>query len=241
MGKTMEQLNYRIEWLEPGELKPYPNNAKWTVYMHVFPNGKRYIGITSQPPIHRWGHMGNGYKSQEMLMRAINRYGWNNIKHIIICIVNEKEEAERLEKHYISEYRCNDRRYGYNIENGGFCSSGYRLSAQTRLRMSESRRGEKNCNYGKRLSDEARRKMSEAHKGKKADRDAVKRGAAKRMGANAYNARRVNQLNEFGEIIARYDSLADAGRACGARTQDIYCCCVGRQKTVHGTRWEYAD
>ena len=28
MGKTMEQLNYHIEWLEPGELKPYPNNAK---------------------------------------------------------------------------------------------------------------------------------------------------------------------------------------------------------------------
>lgn len=49
-------------------------------------------------------------------------------------------------------------------------NKGKRLSAQTRRKMSESRRGEKHWNFGnpkgRRHSAETRRKISEAHKGK---------------------------------------------------------------------------
>ena len=31
------------------------------VYIHIFPNGKRYVGLTSQNPERRWGK-GIGYK-----------------------------------------------------------------------------------------------------------------------------------------------------------------------------------
>lgn len=76
---------------------------------------------------------------------------------------------------------------------------------------------------------------------KKQDADAIRRGAAKRMGVNAYNARKVEQVDVNGVVIAVFSSLADAARYAGARTQDVYNCCVGRQKSTHGTRWKYAE
>lgn len=35
----------------------------YTVYMHVFPNGKKYVGITSQDVSRRWRD-GKGYEGQ---------------------------------------------------------------------------------------------------------------------------------------------------------------------------------
>ena len=34
----------------------------YSVYEHICPNGKRYIGITSRNPKLRWGKNGIGYK-----------------------------------------------------------------------------------------------------------------------------------------------------------------------------------
>ena len=39
--------------------------------MHIFPNGKRYIGITSRKPTERW-HNGKGYKKQ-FVYKAIKK------------------------------------------------------------------------------------------------------------------------------------------------------------------------
>ena len=65
------------------------------------------------------------------------------------------------------------------------------------------------------------------------------RSNEKRMGENAYNARKVSQLNNEGKVINTFPSMADASRAVGVRTQDIYSCCTGRQKTAHGYGWKY--
>lgn len=56
----------------------------YTVYMHVSPSGKRYIGITSQKVEKRWAN-GKGYKTQQYFYRAIKKYGWNNFQHIIVA------------------------------------------------------------------------------------------------------------------------------------------------------------
>ena len=55
----------------------------YTVYMHISPSGKKYIGITGQSIERRWGN-GTGYKNCISFNRAIEKYGWNNIKHIIL-------------------------------------------------------------------------------------------------------------------------------------------------------------
>lgn len=213
--------------------------VSYYVYEHIFPNGKKYIGITSQLPNRRWRD-GKGYKSQEMLTRAINKYGWGNITHIVLHSGLTKEEAELKEIELIREYKTNNRKYGYNIENGGGSSKGHHLSKKTREKMSKSRMGEKNWIYGKHLSAETKLKLSIAHKGK-CDIEAVRRGAKKRMGKNAFNSRRVVQFSKNGELIREYDSLADAYRETNVRTQDIYNCCVGRQKSAKNYIWKYSE
>ena len=46
----------------------------YKLYIHKFPNGKVYVGITSQDVGERWRH-GEGYKDQ-LVYRAILKYGW---------------------------------------------------------------------------------------------------------------------------------------------------------------------
>ena len=55
---------------------------KWSVYVHTTPSGKRYVGCTSRDPEIRW-RKGKGYEMQ-MFGRAIQKYGWDNIRHEII-------------------------------------------------------------------------------------------------------------------------------------------------------------
>lgn len=75
----------------------------------------------------------------------------------------------------------------------------------------------------------------------KCDIEAIRRGAKKRMGANAYNSRKVIQCDKKGNKINIYDSLADAYRTTNTRVQDIYNCCKGRQKTANEFIWKYYD
>lgn len=90
----------------------------YTVYEHVFPNGKRYIGITCQDVRKRWQN-GNGYKTQYFMNLAIEKYGWENIKHNILETQLTKWEAKNKEKYYISKYKTDKLSCGYNRTPGG--------------------------------------------------------------------------------------------------------------------------
>ena len=50
--------------------------------MHVFPNGKKYIGITAQA-LERRFDCGRGYQINPM-KRAIKKYGWENVRHELL-------------------------------------------------------------------------------------------------------------------------------------------------------------
>ena len=102
-------------------------NKNYCVYEHIFPNDKKYIGI-SYDPEKRWGN-GKGYKKQPKIARAINKYGWENVTHNIIIDGISKEQAETLEKYLIAELKTIDR--GYNTSTGGNCIVGYYLNAYT--------------------------------------------------------------------------------------------------------------
>ena len=68
------------------------------VYKHTFPNGKVYIGITSKKkPNQRW-ESGIGYsKNQIVMYNAIQKYGWDNIKHEILFENLSKDDACKKE------------------------------------------------------------------------------------------------------------------------------------------------
>ena len=46
----------------------------YKLYVHVFPNGKRYVGITGQKVNRRWRD-GRGYAQNIRMTNAINKYG----------------------------------------------------------------------------------------------------------------------------------------------------------------------
>ena len=92
-------------------------NRKWSVYLHTFPNGKYYVGITSQKPEERWKN-GTGYTKQSHLFNAIKKYGWNNIKHEILYTNLTEEEASLKEQELIKKY--DSYHNGYNKTLGGY-------------------------------------------------------------------------------------------------------------------------
>ena len=79
-----------------------------------------------------------------------------------------EEEAFKHEKYMIDVFGRKDLGTGilHNKTNGGEGVSGLIHSEETKIKMSEARKGEKNHNYGKTLSDETKRKLSEVNKGK---------------------------------------------------------------------------
>ena len=121
----------------------------YTVYMHKCPNGKVYIGITSRRPKARWV-CGNGYIKNEHFYRAIQKYGWENIEHIIVEQNLSKKDAAELEIKLIKEYKSNDYKFGYNMSSGGeFGGSGVIVSQETRAKLSQKRKGRKMPEYVK--------------------------------------------------------------------------------------------
>lgn len=114
--------------------------GEYSVYMHTTPNDKRYVGITCQNPKIRWGN-GSNYKNQPYFSNAINKFGWNNIKHEILYTALTKDEAEQKERELIAFYNSADRRYGYNIDLGG--KSKGRCSEETKKKISKVQRGRK--------------------------------------------------------------------------------------------------
>lgn len=126
---------------------------KFTVYKHVSPSGKVYIGITSQSVNKRWNN-GHGYRHNEYFYRAILKYGWDNFKHEILFTGLTKEQAEQKEIELIKLYNSTDNNYGYNIQNGGNYTGKH--SESSKLKMSISQRK-------KTVTKEARANMSDAH------------------------------------------------------------------------------
>ena len=86
----------------------------WTVYAHISPNGKMYVGITSQKPEYRWRDGLNGYRENEHFCNAIRKYGWENFQHEIIASGLTVEEASNMEKLLISKLDLTNREKGYN-------------------------------------------------------------------------------------------------------------------------------
>lgn len=137
----------------------------YSVYKHTSPDGKVYIGATSQIPEKRWGKDGKGYRIQPRMNEAIENIGWDNFDHEIVASGMIEEEAHNMEKELIEKYNATDAEHGYNMVKGGKGMLGYIMSEENRRKQSERVRGENHPFYGKHHSEETRRKLSESHKG----------------------------------------------------------------------------
>lgn len=158
----------------------------WCVYMHTTPSGKKYVGITSYTTTTRWGCDGGRYKRNPYFWNAIQKYGWDNIKHEVLYENLTEEEAKEAEIRLIAQYDASNPAFGYNMTKGGEGTSGRKrteaekeairqghlgkpLSEETKKKIGDSNRGKTRHGGGRpkgyKLSDETKRRISEAGKG----------------------------------------------------------------------------
>lgn len=142
----------------------------WTVYMHISPSNKRYIGITSKIPEKRWGYNGNNYRKtghHTYFVTAIDKYGWDNFKHEIILTERSESEAKYAEKYLIAWYKMHEG--CYNITDGGDGTCGFSktpwnkgipCSEETKKKISKANSGKQGTWNGKHLSQETKDKIS---------------------------------------------------------------------------------
>lgn len=128
----------------------------YTVYMHICPNGKKYVGITSKNPNERWCRDGSGYKNNKDFWKDIKYYGWDNIKHIITKDNLNKKDGYNLEIESIKKYNSIFPN-GYNFALGGDIPPmlGKHLSKESKDKIRKSKEN---------LSNESRTKMSNSAK-----------------------------------------------------------------------------
>lgn len=150
------------------------------VYVHTNKiNGKKYVGQTCKKyPNQRWRN-GEGYKSSPHFYSAIQKYGWDNFEHEIIFKDLDLSQANEKEKELIAKYDTMNTDKGYNTRSGGMNG---KHTEESKLKISQSRLGEKHHFYGKHLSEEHKEKLRQANIGRQHSDESKKKMSETRTG-----------------------------------------------------------
>ena len=219
----------------------------YTVYKHTAPDGRIYVGITSQKPTSRW-QGGNGYKGNSYFTRAINKYGWENFSHEILFENLSRDEAVKIEIELIAKYKSNQRKFGFNISSGGESKSGTTISQRQKDIISAASKG-------RIVSETTRKKLSIASKRTWSNPEHVEHMREINSGKNnkmfgkklsdeekiKRKAKAVLQYSMDGTMIGSFISIHDANEKTGVNRNDLSKCCKGIFRQAGGYIWRYAD
>lgn len=221
----------------------------YCVYMHINKvNGKRYIGITKRNPIERWGHDGCNYKTSPHFYSAIQKYGWDNFFHEILFTNLTKHEACVREIILIRQYHTQDRRFGYNVTEGGDAPA---MPDEIRKMMSEKMIGNKN-GLGHPCSEEKKKKIRDSQKGRPFTDEHKKRlseAARKRQSPPCSDEKRRllseryphEKLVYCVETDTVYESVQECARQLHLYATNVAKVCKGIHKTTGGYHFQYFD
>lgn len=206
----------------------------YCVYMHRNKfNDKKYIGITHHKnPKRRWLN-GSSYKNSIYFYNAIQKNGWDNFDHIVLFENLSKQEAENKEIELIKEYKSNDRKFGYNISNGGESIGKHSEESKQKisriLKENGSHAGENNAMYGVKLYGEKNGFYGKHHtnatkqKARESHKDIIKP---------------VIKYSLDGEFIKRWESVSQTLQD-GHQYANVTRCCKGIYKQHHNYIWKY--
>jgi group I intron endonuclease len=225
---------------------------KWCVYVHINKvNGKMYVGITSKKPTNRWSN-GKGYKNNSYFTNSIQKYGWDNFEHIVVCQSKNKQEAENIEKYLIKVWNTKIPN-GYNLTVGGgtinipqikerkailqFDLDGKLIAEYDYVNSIEKNASTiSSCCRGHSLSayNNIWLYKSDYIKNPQILKDRI-------SGIKNYNHRRkaVLQFNLSGTLINEYDSITNACLALNKTISDITLCCQGKYNRSGEYIWLY--
>ena len=186
----------------------------WSVYCHQNKiNGKKYFGITSRKPQSRWGARGQCYHFY--FGRAIAKYGWDNFEHIILYSKLDKETAIMFEQFLIDAFKTKDKKFGYNLTDGG--EGTLNPSEETRKRLSD-------CRKGHIVTEETKHKISESNKGR----------------VNSPEARAKISARNKGKVMSA-EARAKISKNCGSRRPEvrakISASCMGKPSPNKGRKF----
>lgn len=89
------------------------------VYMIIFPNNKKYIGISNNIR-RRMNEHNTDFRNNLPVERAIQKYGKITDFILLEEIAAENRELMRQqEKYWIAKYHSNNKEFGYNVSEGG--------------------------------------------------------------------------------------------------------------------------
>ena len=115
-----------------------------TVYMFIFKNNKKYVGITTRPPEKRKSeHISCSGKPNPTFLvhKAIKLYGNDSFEMVILATTTCKDDLCSLEQKYIQEYNTYfENGMGYNMTLGGEGNFGYKFTDEVKLKMSQSKK-----------------------------------------------------------------------------------------------------
>lgn len=218
------------------------------LYVHITPSNKKYFGITCRDIDRRWGY-GEGYKNNKHFYRAIQKYGWDNIQHIILADSLSKEWALRLEELFILKYDTTNVNKGYNRSTGGdWGGSGYKWHQSEELKQRLH-----DIKIGIPLSEQHKQALSDAWIKRKERGEVVWNKGLKLkdtgmidnfIKAGIENAKRqrkpVYKLDLDNNIVSEYESVKSAAKAQGCNnTCAIHAVLSGRAKLAYGYKWKY--
>lgn len=147
------------------------------IYLIINPNGRKYVGSTSQKSVQeRWKDYYNlQCKDQPKLYNSFKKYGVKNHKFVLLltCDFLDMYKYEYLLGHF---FKVLDKDKGMNCKLPAWGDKPVCLSEEVLKRMSESRLGNKNPmfglkgklnpNFGRKCSEESKKKMSISQTGK---------------------------------------------------------------------------
>ena len=129
------------------------------IYCYIDKKDNKIVYVGKDSFIEKDTRHRNHYSPCKYDKQPINRILQNNPNRytyqVLVWNVKDQETLNALEIQYIRQLKPK-----FNFTNGGDGIVGYKHSAETKKKISESLKGKKH-------SEETKRKMSEAHKGKR--------------------------------------------------------------------------
>lgn len=230
-------------------------NHVFLVYLHINTvSGKVYVGITHHVnPNKRWGYSGQKYTHCRKFLNAINKYGWDKFRHIILCRTS-KERAIILERSLIAHYKKLG--ISYNLADGGEGASA--VSEETKELLHKIKSNNPPM-LGKHHTSEAKALIAEAGR-KRVMKESTRRKLQEKVWSDMSYLRKswtpelykkrgkalsktVIQLDLEGNYIREFSSTIEADKFVnnGKRRNHIADVCNGKRKTAHGYKWMYKN